>query len=144
MAKTSKGGCTWPQGAVPAMESSTLCPHVSVTNCSLHSAGHCHLPKAFSVCHECLRDGLFALNIKRPPSIKMNKYFLTYRGGDSREIPPSNLRRVRHARGRFFVMRSSFQRKCKNNMPAMQLQVAIYSWSVGAQSRYNILGLHWN
>lgn len=29
-------------------------------------------------------------------------------------------------------------------MPAMQLQVAIYSWSVGAQSRYNILELHWN
>jgi len=26
----------------------------------------------------------------------------------------------------------------------MQLQVAIYSWSVGAQSRYNILGLHGN
>lgn len=26
----------------------------------------------------------------------------------------------------------------------MQFQVVIYSWSVGAQSRYNILGLHWN
>lgn len=26
-------------------------------------------------------------------------------------------------------------------MPAIRLQVAIYSWSVGAQSGYNILGL---
>lgn len=34
-------------------KSSTLCPHTSVTSCSLHSAGHCHLPKAFSVCHQC-------------------------------------------------------------------------------------------
>lgn len=73
----------------------------------------------------------------------MSKYFLTYRGRFT-EIPPSNLRRVRHARGRFFVMRNSFQRKCLKKRPAMQLQVVIYSWSVGAQSRDNILELHWN
>lgn len=45
----------------------------------------------FAMSVRCLRDGLFALNIERLPFIKMNKYFLTYRGRDSQEIPPSNL-----------------------------------------------------
>lgn len=45
----------------------------------------------FAMSVRCLRDGLFALNIERLPFIKMNKYFLTYRGGNSQEIPLSNL-----------------------------------------------------
>lgn len=45
----------------------------------------------FAMSVRCLRDGLFALNIERLPFIKMNKYFLTCRGADSQESPPSNL-----------------------------------------------------
>lgn len=92
--QTSKGGCTQPQMCCPCNGNLHSLP-LNVCNQLLSPLyrGTVIYRKTclFAMSVRCLRDGLFALNIERLPFIKMNKYFLTYRGGDSQEIPLSNL-----------------------------------------------------
>lgn len=92
--QTSKGGCTQPRTCCPCNGNVHSVP-LNVCNQLLSPLyrGTVIYRKTclFAVSVRCLRDGLFALNIERLPFIKMNKYFLTYRGGDSQEIPLSNL-----------------------------------------------------
>lgn len=101
--QTSKGGCTQPRTHCPC---NGKLPFLPLKVCNQLRSPLCggtviyRKTCLFAVSVRCLRDGLFALNIKRLPSIKMNKYFLTYRGEDAQEIPLSNLsvRSERHSR----------------------------------------------
>lgn len=92
--QTSKGDCTQPWTCCPCngkLHSVPLNVYNQLLSALYRGTVIYRKTCLFAMSVRCLRDGLFALNIERLPFIKMNKYFLTYRVGDSQEIPLSNL-----------------------------------------------------
>lgn len=89
------------------------------------SACHeCQVPEAWTVCTK-YREAALPKNEQILSNLQRGKFT-----GDSTE--QFVCEELRHAQSRFFCNEEQFAEEILKNMPAMQLQVAIYSWSVGA------------